>query len=218
MCEQYSHLLIPHSVDFVPRPNQIAEFIYALVKLDTAPRAAKYRIAKPSGTFRKGLSPLTGDEILIPRREFSTVESPSELETQLTGLGDYIAFVSGHGPSGVPPFKLYAVTGSQESEFNEVYGYEVRLCLRETAVSTNEMPEFGSPCSTKAQHGIFSHPRTKSRIEVPHAACARFWIEFEFGKWLFPKIDKSLDLIHPSILESAIDIFGAEFAQGCRCV
>jgi hypothetical protein len=49
---------------------------------------------------------------------------------------------------------------------------------------------------------------------VPDAACARFWVEFEFGKWLVPKVEESFDLIHPSLLTTAIECFGVGFAPG----
>jgi hypothetical protein len=67
------------------------------------------------------------------------------------------------------------------------------------------------------RNGIFRNPKTGAAIEVQNAACARFWIEFQFGKWLFPKIGDSLDLLRPSILAVASDIFRTSLAQGCMC-
>jgi hypothetical protein len=50
-------------------------------------------------------------------------------------------------------------------------------------------------------------------IEVPQAACARFWIEFHLGKWLLPKTANHLGLIHPTIEVRAIERFGIGFAS-----
>jgi hypothetical protein len=149
-------------------------------------------------------------------RDFASLGSISEIAERLLGLDDYDVMVSGQGPAKVPPFKLYATTDS-ESEFKGTYSYEVRCRLRAEAVSTCEEPPFGSPCSSQRQNGIFRHPNTGATIEVPSAACARFWIEFQFGKWLLPKIDRSLNLLEPSILASAIEHFGAGFVEGCIC-
>jgi hypothetical protein len=53
-------------------------------------------------------------------------------------------------------------------------------------------------------------------IEVPNAGSARFWIEFEFGKFIYPKIEKRLEILSPLLVETAEECFQAEFVQGCR--
>jgi hypothetical protein len=45
---------------------------------------------------------------------------------------------------------------------------------------------------------------------------AHFWIEFKFGNWLVPRIERSLDLLPPEILALATESFGMSFAQGCH--
>ena len=52
-------------------------------------------------------------------------------------------------------------------------------------------------------------------INVPAAGCSRFWIELVFGKAMFPKIEGSLDLLHPSVVAASNKAFGVNFAQGC---
>jgi hypothetical protein len=62
---------------------------------------------------------------------------------------------------------------------------------------------------------VFRHPRRDLEFTIPKAGCARFWIEFRFGKWLYPRVRESLDLIHPDILAKAEEAFRTGFAQGC---
>jgi hypothetical protein len=51
-------------------------------------------------------------------------------------------------------------------------------------------------------------------IEVASASCSRFWIEFEFGRWLLPNIESSLDILDPAITKLAAESFRLSFAQG----
>ena len=39
-------------------------------------------------------------------------------------------------------------------------------------------------------------------MEVANASCGGFWIEFEFGRWLLPKIDDSLEILDPGYYRS----------------
>ena len=71
------------------------------------------------------------------------------------------------------------------------------------------------------QEGPIDNPNTaRFRLEVikvPGAGCARFWIEFALGKFLFPEIQgDNLELLNPAIAGEAEQIFGAEFVQGCH--
>lgn len=217
MSLQYAHVLIPDRVDFAPQPEQVAAFLEGLVHLRSAPLEATFRVGKLSGKSRTGFNSLRGEELSIPRRDFAALGSISEIPGQLVGLYDYDVVVSGLGPAKLPPLTLYTITGSEESEFKGTYGFEVRCCLRKDVVSTCETPPFGSQFQSESRNGIFRHPHTGVTIEVPNAACARFWIEFQFGKWLLPKIGSSLNLLQPSILTNAIERFGTTFAQGCVC-
>jgi hypothetical protein len=217
MSLQYTHLLIPENVDFAPEPEHVAAFLERLIGISSAPIDATVKVGKLSGNVRTGTDPLTGARISIPRREFVNVQGVSEIVGHIAGLNDYDAVISGSGPAEVPPFKLYSITDSGESEFGETYGYDVYCHLRKGVVSTCETPAFGSPCQPTRVSGIFRHPNTGEAIEVPNAACARFWIGFQFGKWLFPKIENNLKLLEPKILATATEELGVRFAQGCIC-
>jgi len=217
MSLQYSHLLISEGADFAPLPPQIAAFLDGLVTLNSAPLKPAIRVAKLSGKFRTGSNPLTGEKLSIPVRDFVSLESISNIPERLVGLDDYSVEVSGQGPAKLPPFALYSTTDPEACEFKGTYSYEVRCHLRAEVVSTCEEPPFGTPCLSERRNGTFRHPNTGAIIEVPSAACARFWIEFQFGKWLLPKIDRSLNLLEPSILANASERFEARFAQGCNC-
>jgi hypothetical protein len=211
---QYSQLLIPDAADFIPAPAQVAAFLENLVSLGCAPRKATIRVGKRTGQFHIGTDPLTGTQISVPKREFFST-ALSEVCNQLIGLDDYIVLIEGKGPPKIAPFTLYTVEDSVERRFNEEYWYGISCNLREEVVSTCEAPPFETPCVPNSRVGIFRDPRTGATIQVADSSCARFWLEFQFGKWLFPSVNGNLNLLEPSILKVAMKAFGRAFAQGC---
>lgn len=61
----------------------------------------------------------------------------------------------------------------------------------------------------------FTDPRDWGIITVPGADCARFWLGFELGKFLFPTtVSDDLDLLDPTIVNAAERIFRVRFVQG----
>ena len=78
------------------------------------------------------------------------------------------------------------------------------------------MPGSWSVCKDSIRMGVFPNPWTGGVIEVADAGCARFWIEFEFGKFIYPKITDNLEVINPKIVSAGEECFGTKFAQGCR--
>jgi hypothetical protein len=113
-----------------------------------------------------------------------------------------------------------------EFAFKGTYDFLVHCCLRPEVVSTSDWHDeipirrkvefFGKPCNPKDRLGVYHNPNTLEVIEVPDAGCARFWIEFEYGKMLFPPIEDRLDLIEATIVAVAKCAFGINFVQGCH--
>lgn len=79
-----------------------------------------------------------------------------------------------------------------------------------------DVTAFGQLCPSKNPSvGFVRNPRAGAIMEVPKAGCARFWIAFEFGKFLTPQMRDTLDLLAPCIVKSAQEYFGVSFVQGC---
>ena len=214
MSEHYSHLLIPDRPDFVPKPAQVTAFLEGLIKLGSTPLEATIRIAKLSGKVRTGRNAFTGETITIPAREFVSLPDIRAISHGLQGLDDYTVYFSGQGPAEHPPFKVYMASDPQwQSEIGTAQWYEVNCNLRESSVSLND---WMAPHTSNCSEGVFRNPWNNETIIVQNAACARFWIEFMFGNWLVPKIEKSLELLPPSILTLSSVSFGASFVQGGR--
>jgi hypothetical protein len=243
--EQYAHTLIPDDIDFVPKSNQVAAFLDGLVELGAAPLQAKLKVRKLSGQLRIGRHPLTGETLSIPRRDQIAVENVSDVLPIINALDDYDVVMTGQGPPRLMPFRLRthdvrprAADGEAELEpldrkkdfiecdYKGTYAFDVECCLRRELVSTSdphpempsapEVPEFGQPCTSKNRGtAFFRNPRTAVIMQVPKAGCARFWIAFELGRFVFPEISDTLSVLHPSIVQSAKESFGVTFIQGC---
>ena len=233
--EQYVHTLIPDLLDFAPESQQVANFLGQLVELGAVPLDGKLRVGQLSGQFRHGRHPLTGEVLSIPKRDYISSENISDILPLLKGLNDHDVVVSGQGPK-LPPFGLRTFEEIPEkvghhnfieSDYKGTYAFDVQCCLRADVVSTSdphpeispapEIPCFGEPCASKTRRtGIFHHPSTGALIEVPNAGCARFWIALEFGRWIFPNIEGSLNVLAPSILRGAEECFEIKFVQGCH--
>jgi hypothetical protein len=214
---EYSHTLIPDRVDFAPKPEQVRAFLDSLVSLGAAPLKPNVAVAKLSGEGRSVVNPFTGKTEKFPMWKIVKVTDNASIPKTLRGLDDYSVRLSGKGPPKLPPF---------EFELKIKYDFLVHCSLRAEVVSTSDCHDefafkrkvafFGQPCSAKDRLGVFHNPKTGKVIEVPKAGCARFWVEFEFGKMLFPDIENRLDIIEPSILEVAEKEFGITFVQGCH--
>ena len=215
--EHYSHLLIPEDRDAVPLPSQIVSFLDGLLEQGSAPREASSQIGKHTGKVRTCKDAITGKVLFtVPVREFFPMESVRAIADVLDGLEDYTLRSSGKGPPERLLFELYLPSAAgRPSEIQTEYYYEVDVHLREASVAMSE-GAWLKPCVSQNDEGIFRNPWNNGVIKVPRAACARFWIEFMFGNWLAPKIDKTLELLPPRILTLANESFGTTFAQGCH--
>lgn len=214
---EYTHTLIPDRVDFVPDPKQVEKFLASLDSIGAAPLKPEISVSKLTGEVQTFKNPFTGKTESFALRRADTLKNRAAVPEALNQLNDFNVTVTGKGPPRLPAFIF---------DFKGTYDFLVHCCLRKEVVSTSDWHDevpidrkvefFGQPCSAKDRLGIYHNPNTLAVIEVPKAGCARFWIEFEYGKMLFPPIEDRLDLIEPGILAAAEKDFGIEFVQGCR--
>jgi hypothetical protein len=214
---EYTHTMIPDRLDYAPDPTQVGAFLASLVAIGAAPLRSAITVFTLSGEVRSFVNPFTGKTETRARRKAENVADLSGVPTALRGLDDYNVMVTGKGPPKLPAF---------EFDYKGEYDFLVHCCLRAEVVSTSDYHEefrikrkvelFGRPCSSENRLGIFHNPNTGEVIEVPNAGCARYWIEFEYGKMLFPPIEDNLEIIEPSIVHAAEKEFGSKFVQGCQ--
>ncbi len=228
--EQYIHTLISVDSEFVPDSAQVADFFVELAsQLKFIPISGQrflpgLVVAKPSGRLRWGTNPWTGEKVSVPESDRLNLERFEDIPASIEGSGHYTVAQSGQWVRTDSPVVLFKTDGVP---YEEGCVCTVRCELRPEAVSTSawdveagpntrNVPTFGSVCKDAARNGIFPDPWTGNVIEVADAGCARFWIEFEFGKFIYPKVTDSLEVLRPSIVLEAERCFCTKFAQGCR--
>lgn len=229
--EQYIHTLIAADSAYVPQPAKIAEFFSLLATLgfemvrDASRSLPGLRVMKPGTRTRVGWNSVTSEVFaIVPVHDQISVDRPHDIPALIEGLREYRVSGSGEWPAGCAPIYLFK---SDKTPFEETAFCEVSCNVSPAPVSTSSwdseagpnvrnVPAFGEPCMGRATVGIFPNPWTGEVIEVQNAGCARFWIEFEFGKFLYPEIQDNLEVLKSSLVHVAMDCFHIEFNQGCR--
>jgi hypothetical protein len=222
---EYCHLLIPTDSHFVPSPDQVSEYLQGIINsgvVGDSPtiRFVAYKRVTPKITeFR---NPFTGEPVIIrglPRKpeENLVVNSVREFPPMAIDCHDYSIDVYNHTIPKLPPLVI---------DFGEEYHLSVSCQRRSQLVSTSDLHSettstrqavrFDDDCDESNHMGLYTHPQTLELLEVPGAGCALFWIQFQLGKSLFPKIeDGNLQILNPRLVDLAKNCFGTQFTQGC---
>jgi hypothetical protein len=232
--EQYIHTLIPVDSNYSPKPEQVAEFFAWLLDRPNFKLVGNRRVGpgiivlRFTGRMREAgtSNPFTGEKKtwMVPDPDRTIVQAAEEIPALIEGSAHFTVHAPGEWDSGDLPIKLFS---TDEKPFTENYLCTVSCNLRPAAVSTSawddeagpsprNVSSFGDPCAREDDAGIFTNPWTGEIIEIPHAGCARFWIEFEFGKFIYPKVGKDFDVLSASIVREAEQRFQTKFVQGCR--
>jgi hypothetical protein len=144
---------------------------------------------------------------------------------------EYDVFVASGVPPSNPPLNVGFPENGVWQPWSKPYWLQIVIRVRNSLVrlyypQRNDDPEslrrgyrippFDQDCDENELDGIFQHPDYPEAIGVPYGGCGRFWVEFEYGKWLYPKLEGGcLRLLHPDLTRLAIDTFGTEFVEGC---
>jgi len=230
--EQYILTLIAADVGFIPHPSQVEAFFAMLTKSHhfriIADQSCQQglRITKPSGRFRSPTNLFTGDTlpISIPVLDHVKIDRIVDIARAVEGLRNYNLLASGEWTAEKRPLVLLT---TDKVPYADSYLCQASCHVRPELVSTScwnkflspngpSVPPFGEACKDESRVGIFSHPWTGNLIQVPDAGCSRFWIEFEFGKFLLPKMSDSLDVLQPTMIAEIEQCFGTRLTQGWR--
>jgi hypothetical protein len=218
MSLRYCHTLIPRSPEFVPTAGQVQAFLAAMIQWGVLGGEPSLVMRTPSARVRRGLNPFTRQLEEYPMTDHTDLPDVNRVADVIKGRADYEVQASGMGRPEHPPLPL-AFGGP----YHVGIVCHVSSRLRSTSDPHDEVgewpgvPFFGDPCEAVIERGIFCNPHTMEVIEVAGGGCARFWVEFELGKWLFPAFERGdLELLDPAIVAGAERLFGIGFAQGCN--
>lgn len=215
--EQYIHLLIARPDDFTPDRASLAAFGRSLLQHCVVPAADRIAVSAPTGKSRSLTNPLTGQEVILPSYAHQSLTELDQFVAATEGLANYCLHLEGIGRPALPPIPI---------DFADPYSIAVRCHVTAVPHSTSspyddeisqQLIQYDRPCPDPVDCGYFTDPTTNETVEVVDAGRARFWIEFELGKWLFPSVKRNnLSILNSEIVALADRQFGITFAQGCH--
>jgi hypothetical protein len=240
MSLNYTHLLIPLSPEYRPDAGAIAKFMQDIIDgnyIAASTKIAFAKVVKGTPSVRQVPNPFTGKTLSLkmPSRRRDRPQQLGDV-TQITGLAtdqpEYDVWVECVGAPRNPPLDIGHVENDAWKKMDDPYHLEIRCRVRARIVrlfrlqseeqlhrppaSANMELIFDEDCDLNEHDGLFVHPELGA-IRIPNAGCGTFWIEFNYGKFIFPRVkDKSVNLMQESIVNLAKTTFGTEFVQACN--
>jgi hypothetical protein len=228
--EMYVHLLIAADPGFTPNVFDVASFFDQLQtefgfecirsKKDWMPGLTLFTSAERALTMKDSY---TGEERSMKVPKTIELEKSSEIPSLISGEPKYGVRMSGRWPPNKPPIHLLLTDGTSFDQglvcFVGCFQTAAPVCTGDwRGAEGSGAPEFvfGDQKGPIQPNGVFTNPWTGQRVEVPGAGSARFWVEFQFGKWLFPRINDNFDILSPALVATVEKCFGIAFIQaGC---
>jgi hypothetical protein len=236
----YTHLLIPLSPEYRPKPDAVAAFGQGILNNGNVPSPFTIsfsRVTKGEPRVRKVRNIVTEETINIrgaSRRveQAETLFNTPQIIEQAAGQREYDIAIFGEGIPSSPPFAAGYVEDNTWKPLVGAYHLEIRCRVRSNIVRlfmlkseeelhqppdvTRWQPRLDEDCSIDESEGIFVHPEVGA-IRIPNAGCGTFWIEFKYGKFIFPRLsDNNVNVLDDAIVAMAQKTFGCDFVQACH--
>ena len=217
--EQYSHTLIAKPKNFTPSAAQIERFLSSIVRRNVVPHNPTLILRIPTGKFREYpyVNPFTGEKIKFEIKDRKKLDRLEEIASALEPLQEYEIEVASFGTPKLPPLVIDVEGPYHIGVTCFVYSTPRSTSdLHENSVAGENVIPYLKPCVELPRDGYFTDPHTMKTIKIPDAGCARFWVQFELGKFLFPEFsNENLEFLNPVIVSEAKRIFDIDFVQGC---
>jgi hypothetical protein len=236
----YEHLLVPVLPNYRPLADAVTAFACGIIEngcVAANPTITFAKVVTGEPLFRVARNPITGETISI-RLPSRTIERPESLSgvSEIIGWAhnesEYDVSVAAEGNPLHPPLTVGFVENEAWKPYEGPYHLEVccdvrarivRLYHLESEEDLHRPPDFAKfqprldeDCTADEHDGIFVHPEAGA-IRIPNAGCGMFWISFEYGKWIFPRLkDNSINVLDQSIIDLARTTFGIDFVEACN--
>jgi len=236
----YSHFLVPLLPEYRPNAVDITNFVQGIIDRGNVAIAATIsfaRIEKVEGRLREIQNAFTGKISMIqsPSRRVKPLTKSFDL-SQLVELAanqtEYDVSIVGEGLPRNPPLDIGYSENGEWKTMNSPYHLEIRCRVRahivrlhylenETELDAppdllNFRPRFDEDCTLDDRDGVFVHPEAGA-IRIPNAGCGMFWLEFNYGKHIFPRLGHNgVNLLTESVTKLAQNAFATDFVQACN--
>ena len=210
---EYTHTLIPDRIIFAADPKQVGAFLTSLVTLGAAPLKPTVTASKLSGEVRTFKNPFTGKTDSFPMRRAETLKDVAAVPATLKGLNDYNVTLAGKDRPSFPPSSLTSQANTISLFIAASARKSSRLRTGTTSLRSSEKWNSSAGHAARKTGWASIIIRTPSKSSRCRRQVVRFWIEFEYGKMLFPPIVDRLDLIEPKIVAAAEKEFAVKLFQ-----
>jgi hypothetical protein len=234
--ESYTHLLIPTNKTMRPTKQSVIQFIERVTQIGFVGKDCELRASQVIRTepqIQERRNPFNGQTLKVQTNSRKSqparrIKSPAEIS--LTDRQEYNFSLTSAGRSPVPPFALGSrgrdgawqpFVGDCHMEITvHVRDALVRVCRFADELGHNSpppsvrLPIYDEDCKDDKCDGFFEHPDSAQIIRIPNAGCARFWISFELGKWIWPEpVGNSPGGLDPRLISLAAEAFATDFVE-----
>jgi hypothetical protein len=234
--EEYTHRLIAISKSYRPTAGIVSHFLAQVIDAGaTGPdHYIEFRkVVKAEPTYYSVPNPFTGKQ---DRRRMRTRRKPNEQRLdnalQLVDLAESELEYEVSVISSLPPANPPLDVGSPDKDagwrrWEGAYHLAIRCCVRDSVVRLSQLsnaegkydlesPSFDDDCAEGELDGLFVHPESPIVIPITGAGSGRFWIEFEYGKFIYPRLGTAgLSLLRDGVRRLAMENFETPFVEAC---
>jgi hypothetical protein len=234
----YKHFLIPLAPTYRPKPDAIAKFGQGIIENGNVAVGFTISFSRITRGLRAitARNPATGKTMSIrgPTRRPEKAEAlagTSQIIESGLGQPEYDVSISAEGIPANPPLTIGSIEKDTWEPWVNAYHLEIRCRVRSNIVRLFHLeneedlnapadlakyrPRFDEDCSVAERDGLFALPEAGA-IRIPNAGCGTFWIEFNYGKFLFPLLrDNQVNVLNDSTVAIAREAFGCDFVQAC---
>jgi hypothetical protein len=240
MSLSYSHLLIPVSAEYRPEPDAVASFAGGLIDNGNVADGITInfsRVTKGEPRVRQMPDPMTGDTIEVqgPSRSIERpqqLSNAAEIVVRAADEREYDVSIAAEGVPSTAPLTVGYFEGDDWKTMDSTYYLEIRCRVRGNPVRINMLenendlhappdlanyrPRFDEDSLPHERDGLFVHPEAGA-INIPNAGTGTFWIEFNYGNFIFPRLrDHGVNVLDESVVNLARNVFDSEFVQACN--
>ncbi len=246
MSETYTHLLIPTSKICRPTAKSVSLFMEQIIltgSIGQDNHISFAKVAKVEPRFQEARNPFTGEilKMTVPSRRTEKAQrlsAASQIVVIAEQEQEYDVSITSEllpanrcldvGVSNGGTWRPWKTEPFHLDIRCRVRGSVVRLCqfqpgdhpnapFSDSAKMMDFTPRFDEDCTEDEQdRGLFIHPEAPNGIHIPKAGCGRFWVEFEYGNWVYPRMkNDSVAPLDPSVTRLAAEIFGTSFVEAC---
>ena len=238
MSLSYTHFLICSSPEFLPDARALVDYVRSIHKGGyIGPNAATtFCVVRERETkTREMTNPFTGETTIVTmpsriRADEHTIEELPSLADLANEHTEYSVCLRSNQNPDNPPLIVGCDDSDGWTPFDDNYNLEIAIEMRNHLVRLAQLdseqqldapldpdnlpaPIFDEDCTADCTSGVFVHPELGA-YKLSQGGCASFWIEFRYGKFIYPRaVDESVNVLRSEMAELTHNVFKKTFIE-----